>query len=361
MAGYQQGQANRMQGDAENAYRQQAQDWMQNMPLERTEVEQLPPEVMGPPQTQVIKPTRGQVLQHAMAGIDNPFTKELASGYMSDQLIKAPEREAAREEARNKREDEQAFRSEERAAREATLREMQKERLAQDKALKEQTNELRKQGMLLQYSLGQQRLADQRARHGDSQNKLSASELKDLDEQTSMNTSLDTAIKAGTSLGDKKENVATGYAKGLVQEYLPGGEALVAATRSGDMNNYIQNLTYVADAIRHARFGSALTAREASSAAQYLPSPFDSTEARQRKAKGLQSLLERNRLRLQAKAAGMRDYMKIGVTEGDMEPKAAEATPPKAATNPPVTVPPPPKGTPTSPPLKPGEVRLIGE
>lgn len=60
-----------------------------------------------------------------------------------------------------------------------------------------------------------------------------------------------------------------------------------------EVNAAVQQLTYVSDAIRHERFGSALSKHE-SSVHQYLPSPYDKREQLIAKAEGLQQLIELN-------------------------------------------------------------------
>jgi hypothetical protein len=76
-----------------------------------------------------------------------------------------------------------------------------------------------------------------------------------------------------------KSDKGTGWVAGLAQEKLPGGETLVSKMRDPLVKAAVSQLTYVTDAIRHDRFGSALTVTEKASAAQYLPSPYDDIRA----------------------------------------------------------------------------------
>ena len=97
---------------------------------------------------------------------------------------------------------------------------------------------------------------------------------------------------------EKASEKGTGWWAGLVQEKLPGGQALVAKNRDKATNDAIQQLTYWTDAIRHDRFGSALTITEKSSAAQYLPGEYDSLADLKRKAEGVEKLVQLNHTRL---------------------------------------------------------------
>ena len=59
---------------------------------------------------------------------------------------------------------------------------------------------------------------------------------------------------------------------------------------------------FTVDAIRHARFGSALSKFEKASAEQYLPSAYDTPEQVTAKLRGLQGLLNLNNQRLRSMA-----------------------------------------------------------
>jgi len=117
----------------------------------------------------------------------------------------------------------------------------------------------------------------------------------------------------------------TGYAAGLVQEYLPGGSTLVAMVRDKSTKDAIQQLTYWGDGIRHGRFGASLTKAEKESAAQYLPSAYDNKEELQRKAEGLQGLLDKSNRRLREQGA------RVGGATGSWDAAPVRVTTPAEA------------------------------
>jgi len=193
--------------------------------------------------------------------------------------------------------------------------------------------ELQQNQLALQSQIAAQSSADRRyavdVGHGDRQaalgakaGKLTAKEQSDLDAHTAMQTGLANAI---TSLQGLKGGGVTSYLQGLVQEKLPGGETIVSGHRDPQLNAAIQQLTYVTDAIRHDRFGSALTNTEKASAAQYLPSPYDSPPRMLEKARGLQKLVDDNNQRLVAK--GMQPE---GMPPGMAPPQGPQAGVPAA-------------------------------
>jgi hypothetical protein len=104
-------------GEAETDYATQeataAREHMARMPTARPE-EQLPPNVMGPPQPGQ-QPSQADIVRWAQEGQNIPSLRDTLSALMSDQLIKAPEREENR-----------AWRSEEAAANRAAREEQAK-------------------------------------------------------------------------------------------------------------------------------------------------------------------------------------------------------------------------------------------
>lgn len=123
---------------------------------------------------------------------------------------------------------------------------------------------------------------------------LSDKARADLDAAEAQMRGLEQASESLKTASDK----GVGYLPGLVQSYLPGGTALVNMVRDKPTKDAIQQLTYVSGEIQHGRFGASLTKGEKADAAQYLPEPYDSKAELQRKATGLQNLLDLSNRRL---------------------------------------------------------------
>lgn len=117
MAGYYDSRANKDEAAAQQASERQAADWISGIP--QATQGQVPFQAPGIDEADAagasagnytnttVQPSRAQVLKHAIAGLNNPMTRDLAGAYAKDQLINAPVRE-----------QEQVFKSEEaRAAR----------------------------------------------------------------------------------------------------------------------------------------------------------------------------------------------------------------------------------------------------
>lgn len=334
---YEGNKANELATQADTAYKQQAQDWMASAPQPTTQQVPAGTGMTGgmdeqdftPPTTKTVQPTRAQVLQHAMQAVDNPYTKELSQQYMLDQMVKAPERELQRETNKAMLEDKQAEARFLAKERQDNQRWMQQQQLQVQQMIASGNQEIRRQGLQLQRELAAQRAAIAAANRADKNSKLSSKDMADLDAHDAMVMGLNEAVSQMEGV-KRKEGTAEAYGKGVVQEFVPGGETLVAATRAEDLNKAILTMTYITDEIRHGRFGAALTASEKASAGQYLPTPYDKPERRADKAKQLQWLLNLNRTRLKAKEGGRTDYMSIKAPEGSSAPAAARPASPAA-------------------------------
>jgi hypothetical protein len=163
-----------------------------------------------------------------------------------------------------------------------------------------QDRELRSEGRIAaQASADRRHTAD--LHYGPGGGKMSDKSRSDLDAHDSMVQGLTGAVTALSAAQKAGQDSGTGWLSGLAQEKLPGGESLVAGNRTPEVNSAIQQLTFVTDAIRHERFGSALTVTEKASAAQYLPTAYDNLDRMIEKAKGLQRLVALNNQRLVAK------------------------------------------------------------
>jgi hypothetical protein len=185
----------------------------------------------------------------------------------------------------------------------------QQERRRLEQAQKEWQASLQRSQTGMQWAIAQQASADRQAAtesaHQDRQaalgakgTKFTAKEQSDLDAHNAMTAGLAGAI---TALSNVKSDRGTGWVAGAIQNKIPGGEALVAKMRDPTVRNAVQQLTYVTDAIRHERFGSALTVPEKASAMQYLPGEYDDIPRMLEKAKGLANLVALNNQRLVAK------------------------------------------------------------
>lgn len=245
------------------------------------------------------EPVGGAMLKRAMAARDPLKT---STGFITDQgehiedaQLRADQRlkQISAQIARNEQIIQSAATAEEK---ERAQQDAQQWKVLQFEALQEQrraTNAIAQQGIELRRdSLAQQQAA--REATAATRNQGNATVRKEMAEAAGMEESLAGATEAlRTASGG-----GTGWVAGMVQEKLPGGEALVGKMRDDPTKNAIQQMTYVTDAIRHARFGSALTATEKASAHQYLPSPYDDHAALIRKAEGLQDLIRENNRRI---------------------------------------------------------------
>jgi len=309
----------------QGAMRTGAEQWMAQRP-QPTMVEQPGPpteEGVGPlPRS--VPPTPEDKLAWAMKGQRNPLSKTLATQYAQDQLIQEPIRAEARKNRVEDREDAQAAKREQIEANIAFKMEQLKEQHAQAAARSEdarlsredraaaraEANGIRQQGVELQRQLLdyrkehdrdvlEQRKREMEAKTGAAGKKMSDKARKELDAQDAAST----ALAQGIDMLSKAPDKGTGYVPGLVTDFVPGGQSLVAKYRDDATNNAVQKLTFVTDEIRHGRFGSALTKVERASAAQYLPDPYDDKQAIIRKSKGLQELISLNNSRLREKGA----------------------------------------------------------
>jgi hypothetical protein len=189
----------------------------------------------------------------------------------------------------------------------------------------EQTMEMRR--IMATIAQGNQDLRrDALDQRRDAKGQANATIRKEMAEAEGMEGSLANATEALRN----SSGGGTGWFAGAVQEKVPGGESLVGKFRDDATKNAIQQLTFVTDAIRHSRFGSALTATEKASAHQYLPSPYDDHAALIRKAEGLQDLIRENnrRIREEFGRTGEPGYG----PRGEVAPRGAPAGPQAAPT-----------------------------
>lgn len=266
------------------------------------------PETFGPTTLSAAQPvTGGQILKHSLAGMQIPGNEKAAQMYQTGAM------------ADMSREDTQTFRTEQAQA--AAKAKLESEQAQRQHDLKQLTMRLEDRGLDrgLQESLKQQQMALQ-AQIAQGNQALQAQGLdlrrQGLDiqrqglelKQETAKTKADAKAKelglseagVGDAIAalDKAKDKGTGYAAGVVQEYVPGGSSLVNQYRDKSTNDAIQKLTYWTDEIRHGRFGSALTNSEKASAAQYLPGPYDNLQQTKDKANGLQAILKLNAQRL---------------------------------------------------------------
>jgi hypothetical protein len=302
-----------------------AEQWMSQRPQPTMKEQPGPPteEGVGPAPREVA-PTPEAKLAWAMQGQRNPLSRALAAKYAEDQLIHEPTRVEARKNRVEDREDTQLARKEQyeanltfkmeqlkEQARQADNRAQDARNSAEDRERARQDGlEIRRQGMALQSQLFEYRkqhdkdvaeakVAAEKAKTDAAGKKMSDKARSELDKQDAATT----ALAEGIELLDKAPDKGTGYLPGLVTDFVPGGQSLVAKYRDDKTNNAVQKLTFVTDEIRHGRFGSALTKVERASAAQYLPDPYDDKAAMLRKSRGLQDLIDLNNRRLREKGA----------------------------------------------------------
>jgi hypothetical protein len=309
----------------QQAMRQASEQWMAQRPQPTMREQPGPPteEGVGPAPKEVPVTPEAR-LAWAMQGQRNPLSRALATKYAEDQLIQEPVRAEARKGKIEDLEDLQAARKEQyeaniafkmdqlkEQARQADVRSADARQSAADREQARQDSlELRRQGVALQSQLFEYRKQHDQAvmdaKKEADKAKLDATGKKMSDKARSELDKQDAATKAlneGIEMLDAAPSKGTGYVPGLVTDFVPGGQSLVAKYRDDKTNNAIQKLTFVTDEIRHGRFGSALTKVERASAAQYLPDPYDSREAMLRKSRGLSDLISLNNSRLKAKGA----------------------------------------------------------
>jgi hypothetical protein len=302
-----QGMADRDERVAAEEEASAASAHMANMPSARTREVPGPTE-SGDPLMQTTQPTREEKIKWAQQGMGIPSLRQTLQKAMEDQLINEPEREEAR-----------AFRASESAAQRSQVRELrltqleqeaqrQRERL-EDRGLDRQSRDdlarrheetLRAIAQLTADSRRDVANISADARSGKSK-PLSDKARADLDAYDASKAGLDQAISSLDQANDK----GTGWGWGVISEKVPGGQAIVSGRRDKATKDAVQQLTYWTDAIRHDRFGSALTAGEKASAAQYLPSEYDSLDELKRKAVGIRSLLDLNHSRLKTQGANV--------------------------------------------------------
>ena len=103
MGGYYEGAAGRADKEATETSKKQAADWIGAVPTAKPG--QVPFQAPGIDEADsaatsvgtsvqgMVQPEREAILKHALAGMSNPMTRDLASKYAQDQLINAPVRE----------------------------------------------------------------------------------------------------------------------------------------------------------------------------------------------------------------------------------------------------------------------------
>jgi hypothetical protein len=309
----------------QQAMRAGSEQWMAQRPQPTMKEQPGPPteEGVGPAPREV-PVTPEAKLAWAMQGQRNPLSRALAAKYAEDQLIHEPTRVEARKNRVEDREDTQLARKEQyeanitfkmeqlkEQARQADVRSADARQSAADReAARQDGLELRRQGIALQSQLFEYRkqhdkdvaeakVTADKAKQDAAGKKMSDKARSELDKQDAASK----ALADGIEMLDKAPDKGTGYVPGLVTDFVPGGQSLVAKVRDDKTNNAIQKLTFVTDEIRHGRFGSALTKVERASAAQYLPDPYDDKAAMLRKSRGLQDLIDLNNRRLKEKGA----------------------------------------------------------
>lgn len=287
----------------QKSMQEDASKWMSAMP-QATSKEYPGPTQDGSPLMVNTKPTQADILGWANRGMQNPLTKALAAAQLQDTLIQGPIRQEkaleARQVLREKAQDrlsELQMRLQDRALDRQSREAMQQEALALRQQLAADSNALRR-------DLAAQSDATRRELAGNSDRLMKtlfgSKDVQKLDDANSQEIMLGNATQA---IKNMPNSLAVGWGAGVAQNMLPGGGSLLAKVRPPEVNNAIQQLTYMTDEIRHGRFGSALTATEKASASQYLPSEYDDKATLLRKAEGLQALIQKNNASLRARAA----------------------------------------------------------
>ena len=323
----------------QSAQYKHAADWMNSRPTGGPNIEfsnEIEPSAPGLSIPQ--KPSPQEMLQWSQTGMLNPLTKTMAALQMRDTMVEAPIRE-----------DKQRFQSEEAAAKRAEAgalaRAQIEARMAEGAANRDLRRDLNTSSQDLRRELAQSNI-ESRAQQGEANralrlslaqnsqaagaDKLSAKERAEIDKYEAAVSGLSGAISALKAMprDPSLNSGAASYVSGLVQDIIPGGSSLVQSMRPKEVNAAVQQLTYVSDAIRHERFGSALSKHEKSSAHQYLPSPYDKREQLIAKAEGLQQLLELNNKRLREKtgsAISTNDIRSSGYSGGSRAAANAES------------------------------------
>lgn len=274
---------------------------------------QAQPELSGPtdpknPTELKGKPVSQQALiDWAQKGADIPSRRDVVARILQDAEVNEP----IRQEARQFRGDEAEASRQARERDAEANRQLRREQLQQqaDAARQrsedtrlaiEQRREAAREHRDYMMELGRMRAETAAANRTAPRAKVSDSARREFDEFTATNQGLADAIKAL----DKASSKGTGWVAGVVSNAVPGGASLVNKYRDKSTNDAIQQITYYTDEIRHGRFGSALTATEKASAAQYLPSEHDDLAQIKEKAKGIQKLIGRNHQRLMVQMGG---------------------------------------------------------
>ena len=289
---------------------QQMQQWVQGMPTAS--------DAAGPPNPDGTRPVQPATPQDKLAwatqGLTNPLTQALAQSKLEDTLIQQPVRAETNQLQRDMNQEriqvegaqklQQAIENNKARLQELQLRledrsldRQSREALARESlALRAQIANDANQVRLAVANLGAQAKADKAS----APPKLTSTQLKELDAQTAQQQALTEAINGlGNFKGSKR---GTGLLAGFIQEHVPGGSSIVQGVRDPNLNRAIQQAMFTVDAIRHARFGSALSKFEKASAEQYLPSAYDTPEQVTAKLRGLQGLLNLNNQRLRSMA-----------------------------------------------------------
>lgn len=292
--------------------------WLQGQPQSRTVETPVADGETGPGVPQTVRPTQQQNLAWLDQGRGIPSLRGTIEKAFADQLINEPERE---EQRQFRREESQANRDlrREQFAEQAKARFEELKLRLEDRNLDRQSREqmaremrqlqatIASQGNATRYELGKEandirrQQVEAAAKQAEARgSKLSDKARAELDELDATEQGIATAI------ADLKSSSAqgTGWGYGVVQNAVPGGSAVVAGRRTKETNDAIQQLTYFTDAIRHDRFGTALTKTEKAAAAQYLPNEYDSKDELVRKAEGLQKLIQLNHSRLRGSSGG---------------------------------------------------------
>lgn len=272
------------------------------------------PELVGPtdprnPRELKGKPISQQALiEWAQKGADIPSRRDVVARILQDVEVNEPIRQEEREFRSAEAAANRQLRSEEADANRQLRREQlqqqadaARQRSEDTRLAIEQRREAAREHRDYMMELGRMRAETAAAANRTaSRAKVSDSARREFDEFTATNQGLADAIKAL----DKASSKGTGWVAGVVSNAVPGGASLVNKYRDKSTNDAIQQITYYTDEIRHGRFGSALTATEKASAAQYLPSEHDDLAQIKEKAKGIQKLIGRNHQRLMVQMGG---------------------------------------------------------
>lgn len=279
MASYYDRRANRYEDDAQQAMERQTSDWIAGVP--QPTQRQVPFQAPGIDEAdaaaasagaysvQTVQPTRAQILKHAIEGMKNPMTRELASAYVKDQLIQAPVREQEREfrsqeaqadrEARmeqhraqlEQRAEDLRLRLEDRNLDRTSREEMARQLRDLQDEMNRRDNETRRETARILADVRREAAANRPSKP------ISTTVMKDL---SSLRNQVEMLKHVASQFKDEYGGLIAGGIAGTIGGYLPksvGGDRYREAT---DWWKAYENLVALVE--RHEKFGATLSSKE---------------------------------------------------------------------------------------------------